>query len=59
MSIWSIFPALTPYSLYPTIQIPTANTIKSHLIKYYEDDKEKIKSILSDLPGKMSFTTDC
>jgi hypothetical protein len=46
-------------SLYPAIQIPTANTIKSQLIKCYEDDKEKIKSILSNLPGKISFTTDC
>jgi hypothetical protein len=28
-------------------------------MKFYEDDKEKIKNILINLPGKISFTTDC
>ena len=40
-------------------QIPTANTIKSQILKFYEEDKEKIKSILMNLSGKISFTTDC
>jgi len=28
-------------------------------MKFYENDKERIKNILKDLPGKISFTTDC
>ena len=28
-------------------------------MKFYEDDKEKIKNILKSISGKISFTTDC
>ena len=47
------------HTLHPTTQIPTADTIKSQILKFYEEDKEKIKSILMNLSGKISFTTDC
>ena len=47
------------HTLHPTTQIPTADTIKSQILKFYEEDKEKIKTILKDFPGKISFTTDC
>ena len=46
-------------SIHPTTKIPTADTIKSHIMNFYEDDKEKIKDILKNLSGKISFTTDC
>lgn len=46
-------------SIHPTTEIPTADTIKSHIMKFYEDDKEKIKNILKNISGKISFTTDC
>ena len=38
--------------------IPTADTIKNKIVNFYETDKEKIKSILQTVPGKISFTTD-
>src|SRR6266480_573679 len=47
------------HTLHPTTQIPTADTIKSQILKFYEEDKEKIKSILMNLSEKISFTTDC
>ena len=28
-------------------------------MKSYKNDKEKIKNVLMNLPGKISFTTDC
>lgn len=28
-------------------------------MKFYEEDKIKIQNILVNLPGKISFTTDC
>ena len=47
------------HSLHPTTEIPTADTIKSYIMKFYEDDKEKIRNILKNLFSKISFTTDC
>ena len=46
-------------SIHPTTKIPTADTIKTHIMKLYEDDKEKVKNILKTISGKISFTTDC
>jgi hypothetical protein len=45
--------------LHPTAKIPTADTIKSYITNFYVTDKEKIQNILSNLPGKISFTIDC
>src|SRR5256885_6592326 len=45
--------------LHPTIKILTADTMKSQILKFYKEDKEKIKFILMNLSGKISFTTDC
>ena len=47
------------YSLYPSVRLPTADTIKNKIMAYYEVDKVKMEAILKDLPGKVSFTTDC
>lgn len=47
------------YTLYPTAKIPSADTIKSYISNFYKADKEKIQNILLDVPGKISFTTDC
>jgi hypothetical protein len=46
-------------SLHPSTEIPSADTVKSCIMKYYEQDKEKIKDILTNLSTKISFTTDC
>ena len=46
-------------SLHPSAEIPSADTVKSRIMKYYEQDKEKIKDILANLSTKISFTTDC
>ena len=45
-------------SLHPSAEIPSADTVKSRIMKYYEQDKEKIKDILANLSAKISFTTD-
>jgi hypothetical protein len=47
------------HSLYPSVRLPTADTIKNKIMAYYEADKVKMETILKDLPGKISFTTDC
>ena len=47
------------HSLYPLVRLPTADTIKNKIMAYYEADKVKMETILKDLPGKISFTTDC
>jgi hypothetical protein len=47
------------HSLHPTAKIPTADTIKSYITNFYVTDKEKLQNILSNLPGKISFTIDC
>src|SRR2546423_12962365 len=47
------------YSLNPNVKVPTADTIKNKIISFYETDKEKIKTILQDVPEKISFITDC
>jgi len=47
------------HSLNPSAKIPRADTIKNKIMVYYEADKIKIKAILKDLPGRVSFTMDC
>jgi hypothetical protein len=47
------------HSLYPLAKLPTADTIKNKIMAYYETEKVKMKDILKDLLGKVSFTTDC
>lgn len=47
------------HSIHPSTQIPTADTIKSNIMKFYEKDKKTIQNILTNLLGKISFTTDC
>jgi hypothetical protein len=47
------------HALHPTAKIPTADTIKTYIGNFYKTDKEKIQNILSNLPGKISFTIDC
>ena len=46
------------HSLHPSVRLPTADTIKNKIMAYYEADKVKMETILKDLPGKISFTTD-
>lgn len=46
-------------SLHPSARIPTANTVKNRIMNCYEEDKIKIKALLKDIPGKVSFTMDC
>ena len=43
------------HTLHPTTQIPTADTIKSQILKFYKEDR----SILMNLSGRISFITDC
>ena len=47
------------HSLYSSVRLPTADTIKNKIIAYYKANKIKMKTILKDLPDKISFTTDC
>ncbi|CAB5351889.1 unnamed protein product [Rhizophagus irregularis] len=47
------------HSLHPSAKIPSADTIKNKIMTYYEKDKVKMKALLKDLPGKVSFTMDC
>ncbi|CAB4390270.1 unnamed protein product [Rhizophagus irregularis] len=47
------------HSLHPSAKIPSADTIKNKIMTYYEEDKVKMKALLKDLPGKVSFTMDC
>lgn len=47
------------HSLHPTTKIPSADTIKSYISNFYKTDKEKVQKILSNIPGKISFTIDC
>jgi hypothetical protein len=47
------------HSIHPTTHIPTSDTIKSYIIKSYEKDKKIIQNTLTNLLGKISFTTDC
>lgn len=47
------------YSLHPTAKIPSADTIKNKIVEAYKTDKSKVEEILKNLPGKISFTTDC
>jgi hypothetical protein len=46
-------------SLHPSAKIPNADTIKNKIMAYYEADKIRMKEILKNLPGKVSFTIDC
>ncbi|CAB5393663.1 unnamed protein product [Rhizophagus irregularis] len=47
------------HSLHPTAKIPSADTIKSHILNFYRTDKEKVQNILLNISGKISFTIDC
>ncbi|CAB5351885.1 unnamed protein product [Rhizophagus irregularis] len=47
------------HSLHPSAKIPSTDTIKNKIMTYYEEDKVKMKALLKDLPGKVSFTMDC
>jgi len=47
------------HSLHPSARIPTANTVKNRIMDCYKEDKIKIKALLKDIPGKVSFTMDC
>jgi hypothetical protein len=46
------------HSLQPTAEIISADTLKRRLVDLYEINLEKIKNILKETPGKISFTTD-
>ena len=46
------------HSLCLTAIIPSSDTIKRKLIDLYEINHNKIKAILQETPGKISFTTD-
>jgi len=46
------------HSLHPAAEIISADTLKRKLIDLYETNLEKIKKILEETPGKISFTTD-
>ncbi|PKC55398.1 hypothetical protein RhiirA1_475675 [Rhizophagus irregularis] len=40
------------HSLHPTAKIPSADTIKSHILNFYRTDKEKVQNILLNISGK-------
>lgn len=42
----------------PTAKLPTANTIKNNIIEHYDTELKKIKEILQNIPGQISYTTD-
>jgi hypothetical protein len=46
------------HSLHPDAEILSADTLKRKLLDLYETNLEKIKKILIETPGKISFTTD-
>jgi len=45
-------------TLYPAIKFPSANTIKNHIINIYGSKIEKIKEIMQNISGKISYTID-
>jgi hypothetical protein len=47
------------HSINPNIKIPSADTIKSYITKFYKINKEKIQNIFNNISGKLSFTIDC
>jgi hypothetical protein len=47
------------HSIHPTTEIPSANTTKSYIMKFFEENKQIIQNVLIDLSSKISFTTDC
>lgn len=42
----------------PAIKIPSATTIKKNIMRFYLSEREKIKEILQEVSGQISFTTD-
>ena len=40
------------------IKILSANIIKAHILDFYMAEWKKIKEILQEVPGQISFTTD-
>ena len=47
------------HSIHPDVEIPTADTIKFHISKFYETYKKILQNNLSNISGKISFTIDC
>ena len=45
-------------TLYPAIKLPSANTIKNHIINIYDSEIKKIKEVIQNIPGKISYTID-
>ncbi|KAK9100401.1 hypothetical protein Scep_023831 [Stephania cephalantha] len=44
--------------LYKDVQLVTRNTAKADIINRYKKEKEIVKSLLDDAPGRISFTSD-
>ena len=44
--------------LHPDIQLMSRNTAKSDAVKLYKKEKSRIKNLLEDAPGRVSFTFD-
>ena len=44
--------------LHPQLQLVSRNTAKADAFKLYKKEKSKIKSMLEDAPGRISFTSD-
>lgn len=47
------------HSIHPSTKIPSADTIKSYIMKIYEENTQIIQNIFINLSSKISFTTDC
>ena len=45
-------------TLYPAIKLSSANTIKNHIINIYDSEIKKIKEIMQNISGKISYTID-
>jgi len=42
----------------PRYRFHNRHTIKDRIIKLYEETKEQVKSVISNIPGKAAFTSD-
>ena len=45
-------------TLYPAIKLPSANTIKNHIINIYNSEIKKIKEIMQNISEKILYTID-
>src|SRR5271163_3221779 len=45
-------------TLYLAIKLPSANIIKNHIINIYDSEIKKIKEIMQNISGKISYTID-